>query len=190
MDESVVRNDNLRSDVTVIEETPDLDRLGKAGARLKVDRMLMAHHGQPAEAWQRLSADERDVLRQIAVEEDSELGISHQADAIGALAEMRDEGSLLLLSKLARDQRADTRIQIAATYALGEIGGDQVRSELRDLLRASAPEVRAQAVYGLAKAGTGADLIELEAIAERDQTFVRDIARRAGEALRARIRLA
>jgi hypothetical protein len=79
--------------------------------------------------------------------------------------------------------------KIRLRSALGEIDGDQVRSERRDLPRASAADVRAQAVHGLVKAGTGADLIELEAVAERDRTFVRDITRRAGEALRARIRL-
>lgn len=187
MSETVVKNENYRTDVTVIEETVQLEKFGKAGARLKLDQMLMAHHGQPAEDWQRLDNEERDVLRRIAAEGDPEFDVNLQANAIGALAEMRDEGALLLMSKLARDARSDTRLQVAATYALGEIGGPQVVSELRSLLEAKAPEVRAQAVYGLAKVGTEADLLQLDLLADRESTFVKDIARNAVDALRSRI---
>lgn len=190
MSETVIKNENYRTDVTVIEETIPLDKMGKAGARLKLDQMLLAHHGQPAEEWQRLTIEERGVLRQIAVEGDPEIGVTLQMNAIGALAEMRDEGALLLISKLARDGQLDTRVQVAATNALGEIGGPQVVSELRSLLDAKAPEVRAQAVYGIAKVGTEADVLQLDLLAERDTTFVKDIARNALDALQSRIELA
>lgn len=187
MAKTTVRNKNLRSRVTVIREQPKLHRLGKAGARLKLDFMLLAVHGQTVSEWQKLNEEERDVLRQIAREEDPAWGLSHQTDAIGALGEMRDKGSLLQLSEIARDTRADVRLQIAATHALGEIGGDQVTSVFRSLLQAKAPEVRAQAAKALAKTGTQADIAVLEFFTRKDKTFARDVARDAVALLRTRL---
>src|SRR5574337_508752 len=169
MAKSTVRNKNLRSRVTLIQERPNLDRLGRAGARLKLDLLLLAVHGQTTAEWQKLNEEECEVLRQIAREEDPAWGLSHQADAIGALGELRDKGSLLLLGEIARDTRADVRLQIAATHSLGEIGGDQVRPVLRTLLGAKAPEVRAQAAKALAKTGDRADLAVLQSFARDDK---------------------
>lgn len=188
MPESVIKNENLRHDVTVIEEMPDLDQFGRAGIRLKLDMMLSAVHGVSVREWQRLSADEHDVLRLIAREEDPAWGVSHQVDAIGALAESGDEGALLQLSDLARNAQADMRIRIAATYALGEIGGPQVRPVLRELLQVQQPEVRAQAALGLGKAGDPSDLITLELLHDADETLVSGMAMRAIDALNVRFR--
>jgi HEAT repeats len=182
-----VKNKNLRSPVTVVEERPRLESLGKAGARLKLDLMLLAHHGQPPREWQKLTPEEMNILRVIASEEDPAWGVTHQADAIGALAEARDSSGLLLLAETARNARADLRLQIAATYALGEIGGGEARKVLRGLLDAKRPEVRAQAATGLMKTGGATDLISLERLAERDQTFAGDAAREAVSALRRRL---
>lgn len=185
-----VKNKRLRSPVTVVEERPRLEALGKAGARLKLDLMLLAHHGQPPQRWQKLTPEEQDVLRMIASEEDPGWGVSHQADAIGALGESGAKSALLVLGELARDTRTDLRVQIAATYALGEVGGPEVRGVLRGLLGSKAPEVRAQAATGLLKTGGAADLVSLERLAERDQTFAGDAAREAAAALRRRLGIA
>jgi HEAT repeat protein len=187
MAKTTFRNKNLRNRVTVIQEQPKLDRLGRAGARLKLDRMLLAVHGQTTQEWQKLNEEERAVLRQIASEEDPAWGLSHQADAIGALGEMQDKGSLLLLGEIARNARGDVRLQIAATHALGEIGGNQVKPVLRSLLEARAPEVRAQAARALAKTGTSADLAVLESLAKEDKTFAGEVAKDAVALLRTRL---
>jgi hypothetical protein len=189
MPETTVRNKNWRETITVIEEMPGLDNLGKAGARLKLDLMLAATHGHSERDWQRLNAEEREVLRQMAREEDPAWGVSHQADAIGALGQLRDQAAQLQLGDLARNSRADLRLQIAATHALGEIGGEQVRPLLRELLEARSPEVRAQAALGLVKTGTAADLAALEMRLDQDQTFAADVAREAVEALSTRLKL-
>jgi HEAT repeat protein len=189
MPQRVVKNARLRSPVTVIEEAPDLSRFGRAGIRMKLDSLLSTIEGRTARDWRGLSAEEREVLRLIAREEDPAWGVSHQVDAIGALAELRDEGALLQLSQTAQDGRADLRLRVAATYALGAIGGDAIRPVLHALLKARAPEVRAQAAKSLARAGGAADVAALETLAGRDQTFVGEVARNAAEALQARLRL-
>jgi len=187
MPKTTYRNKNLRNPVTVIREQPRLDKLGRAGARLKLDQMLLAVHGQTTNQWQKLSEEERSVLRKIASEEDTAWGVSHQADAIGALGEMQDKSSLLLLSEIARNTRGDVRLQIAAIHSMGEIGGDQVIPVLRTLLKARKPEVRAQAVRALAKTGSGADLSVMESLAAEDKTFVSGVAKDAVRLLRARL---
>jgi HEAT repeat protein len=187
MPKSTIRNKRLRSSVTVIQERPKLDRLGRAGARLKLDLMLLAVHGHTTQEWQKLTEEERVVLRQIAREEDPAWGLTHQADAISALGQMRDKGSLLLLSEIARNARTDMRLQVAATHALGEIGGNQMKSVLHALLKAKASEVRAQAARALAKAGTAADLAVLESLAKEDKSFAGDVAQDAITLLRTRL---
>jgi len=184
---TIVRNKNLRGHVQVIKETPNLDELGRAGIRLKLDQMLLAVHGQTTAKWQKLSEVEREVLRQMAREEDPAFGLSHQSDAIGAIGKTGDKGSLLLLSEIASDARAEMRLQIAATHAMGEIGGTQVISALRSLLKAKAPEVRAQAARALAKNGTGGDLRVLESFVQKDKTFAAEVARDAVVLLRSRL---
>src|SRR5688572_7269490 len=151
MAKSTVRNKRLRQPVTIVTERPRLERLGEAGARLKLDLMLTAVHGHTEAQWQKLNAEERAVLRQMAMEEDPELGLSHQANAIGALGQLRDPAALLVLSEVARSARADDRLRIQAVHALAEIGGDEVRPVLRSLLAAKPVEVRAQAARALAK---------------------------------------
>ena len=79
---TIVRNKNLRGHVQVIKETPNLDELGRAGIRLKLDQMLLAVHGQTTAKWQKLSEVEREVLRQMAREEDPAFGLSHQSDVV------------------------------------------------------------------------------------------------------------
>jgi HEAT repeat protein len=187
MPKTTIRNKKLRSSVTVIQERPRLDQLGRAGARLKLDLKLLAVHGQTTQEWQKLSEEERSVLRQIAREEDPAWGLTHQADAISVLGLMQDKGSLLLLSEIARSARADVRLQVAATHALGEIGGNQVKSVLHALLKAKAPEVRAQAARALAKTGTAADLAVLESLAKEDKSFAGDVAKDAITLLRTRL---
>jgi len=187
MSKTTIRNKNLRHPITVIKELPRLERLGRAGARLKLDLMLLAVHGQTTQQWQKLNEEDRAVLRQIAREEDPAWGVSHQADAIGALGVMQDKGSLLLLSEIARNVRADVRLQIAAIHAMGEIGGSQVLPVLRSLLDAKAAEVRSQAARALAKTGSGEDLAILEGLAKEDKTYVGEAARNAIKLLRTRL---
>lgn len=187
MAKTIVRNKNLRHPLTVIRERPRLERLGRAGARLKLDLMLTAVHGQTEAEWKKLNAMEREVLRQIAGEEDPALGLNHQANAIGALGQLRDPASLLLLTEIARAPRADERLKIQAVHALGEIGGDEVRPVLRSLLHVKATEVRAQAARALAKVGTAADLTALEAMAKAEKSYAGGVVREAAGLLRQRL---
>jgi len=175
--------------VTVIEEMQDLDQLGPAGTRLKLDLMLSMHHGPTSRDWARLSRDDRLVLRKVADEEDPAWGLSHQADAIGALGEMGDRGSIMQLSETARDRRTDPLLRIAATHSLGRIGTDQALPVLRELLDATVPEVRAQAAVGLMTAGRAADVVPLEDAGKRDRTFAGTVAKNAAEVLRRRLGL-
>jgi len=184
---TTVRNKNLRYPVTVIKEQPPLKRLGRAGARLKLEQMLLAVHGQTEAEWRKLNEMEKDVLRQMAREEDPALGVSHQADAIGALGVMRDAPSLLLLSEIARASEADDRLRLAAVHALGEIGGDEVRPVLRSLLDSKATEVRAQAARALGKVGDAADLTVLDRMSKTDKTYAGGLARDASRLVRARM---
>jgi HEAT repeat protein len=187
MAETVIRNRNLRTSVTIIQESPALEGKTKASARLKIDLMLLALHGQPERAWGRLNLEERQVLREVARQPDPAWGATHQTAAIGALAEAHDKAALLQLSEMARGRGSDLRVQVAATYAIGEIGGEQVRSVLYELLDAQAPEVRVQAAIALAKTGSAADLLHLQLLSEDDQTFVGEVAREAIDILRTRI---
>jgi HEAT repeat protein len=187
MTKRTIRNKNLRHPVTVIREGPRLEGYGRAGARLKLDLMLDTVHGHTTQQWQKLNEEERAVLRQIAGEADPALGVSRQADAIGALGKLRDKASLLLLREIAQNARSDERLQITATHAMGEIGSRQVVPVLRSLLKARASEVRAQAAQALAKTGSSADLVMLEALAKEDKTYAGEAARDALKLLRTRL---
>jgi HEAT repeat protein len=173
----------------VIREQPDLGKMGRAGMRLKLERMLLSVEGVPRQEWEKLNDEEREVLRQIARVPDLQWGVTHQADAIGALAALHDQGALLQLSQLALDERVDMRLQIAATHALGEIGGEAVRPSLLKLLSARRPEVRAQAAQAMAKVGTAADVVMLDSVAQSDKSFAGQVAGKAAASLRTRLAL-
>jgi hypothetical protein len=189
MPERVIRNKHLRSPVTVIEESRGVDEAGRAGIRLKLDIMLTAVHGHTPREWARLSGEERAVLRKIASDGDPAWGLSHQADAIGALGELGDRAALLQLTETARNRRADPLLRIAATHAMGRIGSKQALAALRDLLKDTVPEVRAQAALGLGTVGGAGEVAGLEEAGRRDRTFAGTVAKDAADALRNRLGL-
>jgi HEAT repeat protein len=186
--EQTIRNRNFSHPVTVVQRRPDLDRLGNAGIRMKLDLALSAPEGLTDQAARRLRPEELSVLRKMASATDPARGVPHQAAAIGALAQAADRGSLLTLSEVARSA-ADARVAVAASYALGEIGGPEAAVVLRDLLGAKATEVRAQAARALAKVGGAGDLAVLERFVSREKTFAGDVARSAADVLRGRLGL-
>jgi hypothetical protein len=189
MTQKVIRNKHLRSPVTVIQESTGLDQAGRAGVRLKLDMMLSAAHGHTPGEWARLSGEERAVLRKIAAEEDRAWGVSHQADAIGALGELGDRAALLQLGETARNRRADPLVRIAATHALGRIGSGQAVPVLHDLLADTVPEVRAQAAVALGTVGGAGEVARLDELGRQDRTFVGTVAKDAATALRNRLGL-
>lgn len=189
MPERLIRNKNLRSSVAVIKEQPDLNALGRAGRRLKIDGLLMSAHGQTETTWRRLKGPDLEILRQIARKEDPAMGVSHQMSAIDALGQVKDKAALLQLSELSQNRRADLRLRLSATHSLGLIGGEQARPVLRGLLKDKTDEVRAVAAVSLGRAGRASDLAALEALAKEDKTFVKDVAQKAAVGLETRLRL-
>lgn len=185
--ETVIRNANYRYPITVITEYPDLDAHGRAGARLKLDLMLSAPEGVTEQQLEALSIDEREVLRKMAAEPDPKHGVPRQTAAIGALSQLRDRDSLLQVADLARDSGLDRRVRIAATHALGEIGGPQVAPVLHGLLDADLSAVRAQAARGLARVGGVADIAAIDLVAESDDAIASSAAASAAAALRSRL---
>jgi HEAT repeat protein len=186
---TVVRNPRFRHSVEVVREWPDLDALGNAGARMKLDLLLLKPEGLTPEDCEALTDDEIEVLRAMATREDPTFGVTHQVAAIGALAETGDAGALLLLADRARDRAADDRVRIAAIHALGEIGGAAVDTVVGQLIREKQPSIRTQAVLALAKVGTAADIAKLEQVADEGDDLVAPLARKAADTLRARVGL-
>jgi HEAT repeats len=187
--ESLIRNRNFRHPVTVIEERPDLDAVGPAGARLRLELLLSAPEGVTSRALARLDEDEKTALRRIASEVDPARGIQLQNAALGALGQVRDEGATLLTARLAQAPATDERVKVEAVAALGEIGGAGAIDVVRGLVESGEREVRAQAVRVIAKLGTAEDVGRLERIAESDRSFVGAVARSASSALRQRLQL-
>lgn len=185
--ETVVRNANYRHPLTVVVERPDLDAHGRAGARLKLDLMLSAPEGVTDQQLEDLSDDERVVLRKMASEPDPKLGVPRQTAALGALAQLKDRESLLQMAELARNGGVDRRVRIAATHALGRIGGPQVPQVLRGLLTSDLPQVQAQAARGLAQVGGLADLAAIDRVAGADDPVASSVAGQAASALRSRL---
>ncbi len=185
--ESVIRNANHRHPVTIITERIDLDAHGRAGARLRLDLMLSAPEGVTEQQLADLSDDERVVLRKIASEPDPKLGVPRQTAALGALAQLQDREALLQVADQARDAGLDPRVRIAATHALGRIGGPQVPEVLRGLLDSDLPRVRAQAARGLARVGGLADVAAVERLASSSDPVASSMATSAAAALRNRL---
>lgn len=184
---TTTRNRNLRSPVTLITEKADLSRLGRAGARYRLDQMLASVHGVPDAEWRRLDADERAVLRRIAREPGPPEQEKARAGAISALGVARDAAALPLMLQAAGDGGAPLRVRIAAAGALAELGDDQALPALRVLVRSGPPELRARAAHGLRELGTAVDLAQLDAAAEEDDGFAGEAARDAAESVRARL---
>src|SRR5262245_22549317 len=97
-EQSVVKNPNLWHAVEVIREWPALDALGKAGARMKLDVLLLKPEGRTPDETDGLDEEDLAVLREMATEADPAFGVTHQTAAIGALSERIDSGALLLLA--------------------------------------------------------------------------------------------
>jgi hypothetical protein len=183
---TVVENPNFRHPVEVVREWPDLDGLGAAGARMKLDLLLSKPEGMTPEDQEALGDADVEVLRTMAAREDPELGLTHQAAAIGALGERGDLGALLLLAERARDRAADDRIRVAAIHALGEIAGPGVDAVVRELVADKQAGIRVQAIRVLAKVGTAADISILEQVAAERDGVVAPLARQVSEVLSAR----
>src|SRR5213078_2370029 len=111
---TVIDNPRLWHSVEAVREWPDLDALGDAGVRMKLDLLLLKPEGMTPEDRDALGDDEIQVLWLMATQADVTLGVTHQVAAIGALAEKGDAGALLLLADRARDRAADDRVRIAA----------------------------------------------------------------------------
>lgn len=190
MPTQTIKNENLRSPVTVIEEMPDLDKLGKAGMRLKLDTLLMLHHGPSEEDLNKLTGEDIAMLRQMAREPDAMRGIDHQIRALGVLGALQDRGALLQIGDLARNAKSDMRLRIAATSALGEIGDPQAVDVLRTLVTDKVAEVKMQAIKAIANVGTSADVAVLERLTQTDKSFVGELAGKAAGNLRTRLNLA
>lgn len=184
MTERTIRNRNNRYPVTAIEERPDLSELGMAGARLSVELMLSAPEGVSDRTLRRMKEAENEALRKIASEEDRARGIQLQKTAIGAIGQLRDQGSALLLARLVERIDLDPRVTSEAIAALSEVGGSGVREVLLETLEGRSPEVRAQAALALSKVGLVADVGVLENLAEEDDSYVGEVAKGAARALR------
>jgi HEAT repeat protein len=181
------RNANLRSPITTVVGTEDLTRLGRAGARYRLEQMLGAVHGLPDADWRKLDGEERAVLRRIARETGRPHGEKTRAAALCALGIARDPAALPLLMQAAGDGGAPLRVRISAAGALAELGDEQALPVLLGLVRGGPPELRARAAYGLRTLGTAAELAHLDAVVEADTTFAGEAARDAASAVRARL---
>jgi HEAT repeat protein len=182
----IVENPKLWHSVATIREWPDLESLGAAGARMLLDSLLSKPEGITPEDLAGLRDIDVDVLRSMATREDPTFGITHQARAIGALAERHDAGSALILAERARDGTEDDRIRIAAIHALGVIGAPGADGVVRDLAAGKPSSVRTQAIKALANLGSMSDVGMLEQIGAAGDEGGAAAAQRAIEVLQAK----
>lgn len=122
-----------------------------AAARLAVEEILSAHHGNPDAVIRRLTPTAQKVLLRI-VSDPADRDYVFRRDAVSALAALDSPDALVLLGGLAVDEQEDPVISGRALNALAKVGGDAAARLIeRSLESHPDPYVRTCALKALLK---------------------------------------
>ena len=122
-----------------------------AVARLAVEEVLSAHHGNPDAVIRRLTPTAQKVLLRI-VTDPGDRDYVFRRDAVSALAALGSPDALVLLGGLALDEQEDPVISGRALNALAKVGGDAAARLIeRSLESHPDPYVRTCALKALLK---------------------------------------
>jgi HEAT repeat protein len=146
----------------------------RAESRIAAARRL----GQPVDPEQ--SSQAFDGLRQLTTDAEARVRIA-AIEALGALVENGDGVSPAAVSDVLRERLADADpgVREIATVGLSDLGWNVAAGALSEALRSSYPEVRFQALSGVAQSGTAGTADQILSLLDDPDPFVRTAAVRA-----------
>lgn len=159
----------------------DLERLGSAGVRIGLERVLQHLHDFGDGIWRELGVSKRklkeykgqvvDVLRQISLDREASRSLN-RSGAMIIYGELGGEGALPDLKWVLQDEQENAVTRGWAARAIGAVGGDAAAKCLIPQLDARSPIVRRQAIGALSESSSKLALEALRDVVRKTKDSV------------------